>query len=147
MSAELPAQARVSRRFEFSAERVFDAWLDPALLGRWMFGPGVRDEAVVRLTTDARVGGRFSFVVRRQGQEIEHVGRYLELERPRRLVFTWAVAPDPGEGSVVTIEITPLARGCELRLVHQLEPQWAEYLGRTEQGWRTMVEALARSLA
>ncbi|HKC50320.1 MAG TPA: SRPBCC family protein [Myxococcota bacterium] len=139
-------QARVTRRFAAPAERVFDAWLDPALLGRWMFGSDARAEEVVRLANDPRVGGKFSFVVRRQGQEIDHVGRYLELERPRRLVFTWAVAPNPDRGSVVTVDITPLARGCELRLVHQIEPRWAEYLERTEQSWTTMTEALARAL-
>jgi uncharacterized protein YndB with AHSA1/START domain len=106
----------------------------------------VRDEEIVGLTLDPRVGGRFSFVVRRQGQEIDHVGRYLELDRPRRLAFTWGVMPDPDEGSVVTLSITPLARDCELELVHRLAPQWAEYLAHTEQGWTTMVESLARAL-
>jgi uncharacterized protein YndB with AHSA1/START domain len=34
----------VVRRFSASPERVFDAWLDPAMVGRFMFGPGLRDE-------------------------------------------------------------------------------------------------------
>jgi uncharacterized protein YndB with AHSA1/START domain len=29
---------RLERRFEASAERAFDAWLDPNKTGRWLFG-------------------------------------------------------------------------------------------------------------
>jgi uncharacterized protein YndB with AHSA1/START domain len=139
-------QARVVRRFEASAEQVFDAWLDPFMLGRWMFGPDVRDEQIVRLSLEPWVGGRFSFVVRRQDQEIDHIGRYLELDRPRRLVFTWAVAPNPIDGSRVTVEIRPRARGCELMLVHRMEPEWREYVSRTLEGWTHMLGTLERAL-
>src|SRR6266545_1118793 len=64
----------VTRHFDASPERVFDAWLDPELIGKWMFGPALREEEVLRIVADARVGGSFSFLVRRQGQEIVHVG-------------------------------------------------------------------------
>ncbi len=74
MTADPDCIVRVTRRFTASAERVFDAWLDTALLGMWMFGPPLRDEEVLRLTLEPRVGGSFSFLVRRQGQEIDHVG-------------------------------------------------------------------------
>src|SRR5258708_23909050 len=115
MQVTTPAQptVRVIQRFTAPPERVFDAWLDTAMLGRFMFGPTLRDEEIVRLSLDARVGGAFSFVVRRQGQEIDHIGRYLEIDRPRRVVFTWAVAPDPDDSSRVVIEIAALETGCE----------------------------------
>jgi uncharacterized protein YndB with AHSA1/START domain len=100
----------------------------------------------VRLTLEPKVGGRFSFVVRRQGQEIDHIGQYLELDRPRRLVFAWAVAPNPIDGSRVTVEIRPLARGCELMLVHRMAPEWREYVSRTVEGWTHMLGALGLAL-
>jgi uncharacterized protein YndB with AHSA1/START domain len=150
MSTESNVQVRVTRRFTASPERVFDAWLDPAMLGRWMFGPSLRDEEIVRLTLDARVGGRFSFVVRRQGQDIDHVGTYLEFDRPRHLVFTWGVAADiqdeSRDSSRVSIDIARLSNGCELTLTHAMHPKWAEYAARTQAGWTTMLEALGRAL-
>jgi uncharacterized protein YndB with AHSA1/START domain len=133
------------RRFRAPPERVFDAWLDPAMLGRWMFGPAVRDEAVVRLAVDGRVGGAFSFVVRRQGQEIDHVGTYLAIERPRRLAFTWGVAPAPPESRVM-VDIVPQDGGCALALTHQLQPDWAEAAQRIAASWDRMLDALAAAL-
>jgi uncharacterized protein YndB with AHSA1/START domain len=143
MTTPSPVEVRVTHRFAARPADVFDAWLDVELIGRWMFGHATRDEAIVRLSTDPCVGGRFSFVVRRQGQEIDHVGEYLELARPTRLVFTWAIAGTPGDPSVVTIDLAADGDGCRLTLVHTLHPDWAEYASRTEAGWTTMLTALA----
>lgn len=137
---------RVIRRFSASPERVFDAWLAPEMIGRWMFGPSLRDEEVLRLEVDPRVGGSFSFLVRRQGQEIDHVGKYREIDRPRRLVFTWGVAGASAEESRVIIDIVPLEIGCELTLTHEMHPKWADYASRTEAGWTKMLDALAATL-
>jgi uncharacterized protein YndB with AHSA1/START domain len=141
-----PVQAVVVRRFSHSAERVFDAWLDPDILARWMFGPRVRDVKIVRLTLDARAGGNFSFVVDRHGDEVDHVGEYLEIDRPRRLVFFWATRDSLPETSRVIIEIEPLGRGCELRLTHEMGDGWAEYVQPAAGSWRQMLEALERAL-
>lgn len=141
-----PVKAIVTKRFGVPAERVFDAWLDPVMLGRWMFGPDVRDERIVRLGTEPRVGGKFSFVVDRAGVEIDHVGEYLEIERPRLLVFTWATRDSLPETSRVIIELTPLDPGCELTLTHVMAPSWSAFADRATGSWRKMLEALARVL-
>ncbi|HEX7048502.1 MAG TPA: SRPBCC family protein [Gammaproteobacteria bacterium] len=144
MFSEPPVEVRVTRHFNAPPERVFDAWLDPVMLRRWMFGPEVRDEEVVRLTLDARVGGRFSFVVRRDEEIIDHVGEYLEIARPRRLVFTWGIAGVSVDESRVVIEMKPTDAGCEFVLTHELDPDWADYADRTQAGWTHMLEALAK---
>lgn len=133
----------VHRAFAASAERVFDAWLTPRLLGQWMFGPDIRDEKLLRLDVDPRVGGRFSMLVERDGERIDHVGEYLVIERPHRLSFTWTIAGEADQdGSRVDIAITPASAGCELRLTHTLPRAWADYADRTQQGWSTMLDAL-----
>ena len=145
MSSAAPVTVTVKRRFAAPPEQVFDAWLEPKLVALWMFGPSARDEEIVRISIDPRVGGLFSFVVRREGQEIDHVGEYLEIERPRRLAFTWAVGKRSPDDTRVIIELSPLGAGCELVLRH--ERVWADYETRTAQGWTTMLEAVARLLA
>ena len=138
---------RVTRRFDFPAERVFDAWLDGDMIGRWMFGPALRDEEILRIALDARIGGSFSFLVRRHGQEIDHIGNYLEIDRPRRIVFTWGIAgQSDGDDSRVIVEIAPQDGGCELVLIHEMDAKWAEYADRTRNGWTKMVDALAEVL-
>ncbi len=98
------------------------------------------------------MGGSFSFLVRRQGHEIDHIGVYRQIDRPRRLVFTWGIAGEEegsADESVVTIDIAPLstgAGGCELTLTHRLDPKWAEYVPRVESGWTTMLGALGATL-
>jgi uncharacterized protein YndB with AHSA1/START domain len=134
-------RVRVTHRFKASPQRVFDAWLSPEMIGRWMFGKALREEEILRIEVDARVGGSFSFLVRRQDQEIDHVGRYLEIDPPRRLVFTWGIAGS-GADSRVTIEIVPAGPGCELTLIHEIDPAWADYADRTREGWSKMLDVL-----
>jgi uncharacterized protein YndB with AHSA1/START domain len=143
MTAEQRAVACASRRFQSDAEAVFDAWLDPQMIGSRMFDPGLRNEEAVRIAVDPQVAGRFSFVVRRQGEEVDHIGEYLEIERPRRLAFTWGVAGPAPNMSRVAIDIAPLEIGCELTLNHELHPLWADYVERAATAWTGMLDVLA----
>lgn len=144
MSPVPPIEVRATRYFEASPERVFDAWLVPRTLGQWMFGPRVREENVVRLDVDPRVGGSFSLKVERNGRIIDHVGQYLEIERPHRLVFTWAVKGESDDApSQVHIDIAASSSGCVLTLVHTMDAKWADYAQRAQDAWNTMLDALA----
>lgn len=142
-----PVQAVVTKRFATNAERVFDAWLDPDWIGRWMLGPNVREERIVRLGLEPRIGGKFSFVVDRAGVAIDHVGEYLEIDRPRRLVFTWGTRDSLPATSRVVVEITPMDRQCELRLTHEMGREWAAFVDRAAGSWRGMLDVLAGALA
>lgn len=132
----------VTKRFSVSAERVFDAWLDPAKLDGFLFGRALRDERIVRLSVDARVGGGFSFVVERDGEQLDHVGDYLEILRPYRLAFTWDIGERTYESHVV-VDIARREAGSELTLRHRMHQKWRDYAERTREGWTTMIDALA----
>jgi uncharacterized protein YndB with AHSA1/START domain len=135
-------QATATHRFKASPERVFDAWLDPEKVMKWMFPNG----DIVRMEIDPRVGGWFSFVDRREGEEVDHRGEYLEIDRPRRLVFSWGMPSYSPDFDRVTVEIVPLEAGCELTLTHEMKAEWADYLDSTKDAWTTMLEALAQTL-
>ena len=87
---------------------VFEAWLDREALQRFMCGgPGVR---VTRAECDSRVGGEFLIVMNVEGHDLPHRGKYLEIERYTRIVFTW-LSHLAGEGSRVTLHFAEAPRG------------------------------------
>lgn len=143
-AAVAPARAtvRVARQFDAPPERVFDAWLDPANAGRWLFA--TPEGQMVRVEIDPRVGGAYTFVDRRNGEDIEHTGEYLEIERPRRLAFNFRVPKFSGEATRIVIEIVASGFGSQLVLVH--EGVFPEFAQRTEQGWNDVLEGLSRAL-
>lgn len=141
-----PVKAVVSRRFTTSAESIFAAWLDPEWIGRWMVGPEVRDERIVRLSVEPRVGGKFSFVVNRKGMEIDQVGEYLEVDRPHLLVFTWGIRDSRPATSRVVVEISPLDNGCELTLTHVMDSNWTAFADKAAGVWHTRLGVLDRAL-
>jgi uncharacterized protein YndB with AHSA1/START domain len=79
---------RIERTFAAPAEAVFNAWTSADVLRRWWpAGPGW-DTPVAEV--DVRVGGRLRLVMRApDGAEFGGEGRYVEIDRPRRLAFTW----------------------------------------------------------
>ena len=144
MTTEPRAAVRVTRRFDASPERVFDAWLDPATVGRWLFAtPTGR---VVRAEIDARVGGSYTIVDRRDGEDVAHAGRDLEIDRPRRLVFTLSVEKYEQDVDRVAVDVAPLDAGCELTLTHEMRAVSAEIAGRAEGGWAGVLRELAATL-
>lgn len=146
MEDDKTVDVTITRRFSVSPEQIFNAWVDEQTLGTWMFGPNVRDETIVHLYSDAKVGGKFSFLVQRGENQIDHVGIYRVIERPRRLVFTWGVVGDSENESEVHIDIVPLDAGCEVRLTHVMDQKWAEYKSQTGIAWAKMLMALAKTL-
>jgi uncharacterized protein YndB with AHSA1/START domain len=138
MDKQATPTVRVSRRFNASPEHVFDAWLDPKTASQFLFTrPG---QTVVRAEIDARIGGSFLFVARRDGQDIDHVGKYLEIDRPRRLAFTLRVPAIWSDDNRVVIEIVPLEKGCDLTLTH--EAVLPELEDRLRSGWTAFLEGL-----
>jgi uncharacterized protein YndB with AHSA1/START domain len=139
MSDQATITVRVKHQFTALPERVFDAWLDPEKARRFLFATAAGQ--MVRAETDPRVGGRFTFTDRRDGEDVEHTGEYLEIDRPRRLVFTFAVPKYSSVVTRVTIEIVPMDDGCELTLTHEGVPP--EYAERNVEGWTRILAALA----
>ena len=125
----------VERTVPVPPERAFDAWLREDDLRVWMAPLG-------DVELDPRVGGRFRIVMHRDDREggpIEHVGEYRELDRPRRLVFTWISPYTDGE-SLVTVELSPLGEGTRIVLTHEGLPDAA--LDGHAGGWETFLDRL-----
>ena len=137
-------QVVVKRRYSAAPERVFDAFLDPKIAGRFLYATPTGEMIVCEI--DPRVGGRFNFTERRPDMgDVAHVGEYREIERPRRLVFSFGVPQFNPAMTTVTIDIAPLAGGgCELTLTHDGAPP--EYEDRNREGWSKILGGLEPAL-
>ena len=136
----LASEFKIVRQFKASAERVFDAWLDPDGVGNWLFASA--DGVMQRVEMDPRVGGKFVISDQRGDELAEHFGTFLEIERPSRLVFSYNMDPTEPQ-TVVTIEIVPLDEGCRLTLSHDMDPKWGDISEQVNEGWTMILEGLS----
>lgn len=143
MTGSDPVVLIVRRRFAAAPERVLDAWLDPQRASRFLFATPAG--SMERVEIEPRVGGGFRIDERRGDAVAEHFGTYLAIDRPRRLVFSFATDRESAP-TRVTVEIVPDGDGCELVLTHEMSADWADHADRTRTGWRTILAALERAL-
>ena len=130
----------VVRRFiPVPRERVFQAWLDPTSLARWM-RPGAATDAPAEV--EPRVGGKFRIVMIEGPKQYEHTGEYLAIEPPKRLEFTWISQATDHRPTVVTIEFLERDRGTELVLTHRRLPP--TQLESHRRGWSDILQLLER---
>lgn len=136
------------QHFHATPERVYDAILDADMIARFMFGPLLREEEILHIQLDPKLGGGFSYKVRRGDVVIDHVGQFLELDRPKRIAFTWAALDNGRQAteadiSTVTIDIEPTSDGCKLTLAHEMPPEWADFVDRARGAWEKMLGVLS----
>jgi uncharacterized protein YndB with AHSA1/START domain len=110
----------VARTFNAPARIVFEAWTQPELLKRW-WAPRSFGLSFLACETDVRTGGSYRFVFAHASSEkpMEFFGKYTEVVRPTRIVWT---NDEGGEGGNITT-VTFEERDGETRVVmHDLYP-------------------------
>jgi uncharacterized protein YndB with AHSA1/START domain len=104
-------RARVTLNIEANAQAVFDAWIEPALMERWLFKS---PDNTLSARSDPRVGGAYSITETAAGRVITHDGTYAIVDPPKRLAFS-LVVPQHFVG-VARIEIEIIQVGSRSRL-------------------------------
>jgi len=136
----------LSRSFAAPPERVFDAWLDPAQVRRFLFA--TPDGEMTTVEVDARVGGDALIVERRGDKEALHRLRYEIVDRPHMLVFLFkaciAGGPVADDWTRVRVAIERDGRGARLTLTH--EGVWPDFEDKTRAGWTMILASLATLL-
>jgi uncharacterized protein YndB with AHSA1/START domain len=137
MNIGQPIEARVTRVFSASPPRVFASWLDSTTARKWLFA---RTGEIVCAEIDGRAEGWFYIVERRNGENVEYVGEYLEVIQPHRLVFMLLAEKYSLNFERVTVLFKRRGTGCEVSLTHETKPELAEQVRRD---WTQLFDRLA----
>lgn len=137
---------RLTRRFAAPRERVFDAWTTAEALKRWWCPPGWEPE---RIEVDLKAGGTYHLGMRQidDGAVVSIHGRFLEVHRPERLVYTWCWR-NAFEGmpeTCVTVEFLSVGGGTEVVVVHENFPD-VRLWHRHRSGWIAACDRMERIL-
>lgn len=132
----------VRREIAAPAAVLFDAWLDADSLGTWLRPDGIRE---TRAETDPREGGEFRIVMVQDEAELLHSGMYREIDRPRRLVFTWSSHATKFRDSLVTVTFEPSSEGSTVVEIHQVGLPDEESRASHDAGWSGCLRGLDRT--
>jgi uncharacterized protein YndB with AHSA1/START domain len=135
---------QVRRRLKAGPEQIFDLWTKPDLMVRWM-SPylGAVD---CQASCDPRPGGAFSLVMSSKESIREVSGTYLQVDRPRKLVFTWIGPLTNNVDTLVTVELNPHGDETDLVLTHERLPTLRICEGHT-MGWGNILDHLADAVS
>lgn len=141
--APWPASAnavRLERLLPAPIADVFAAWTDPELMAQWLAPTGYAE-----VEADVRVGGQFRVTMIAGDFRLVHTGKYLVVDPPRRLSFTWRSPYTGPDASQVDVILTARGSATRLVLLHDRLPDQTR--ASHEGGWTTILERLAALLA
>ena len=143
MTDEALAQVVETHRYDAPPEPVFDAFLDVDTARLFLFATATGEMVEARI--DPRVDGGFTFTERRPDMgDVRHVGEYREIDRPRRLAFTFGVPQFDPRMTTVTIDIAPDGDGCRLTLTQDGVP--SQYAEGSRDGWTRILAGIEPAL-
>lgn len=129
----------LTRTMPATPEEVYDLWLAANSPGSPWYGGSHR---IVQPVVD----GLFCLTVQHEGSDYAHYGRFLALERPRRIGHTWISRATQGLESVVTLTFEAQEQQTLVHLQHAGVPD--DKVGRQhEQGWAFVLDAMADRLS
>ncbi len=137
-------KVKSTHRYNVPAERVYETLLDPTKAAKFMFA--TLTGKMIKAEIDAKVGGKFLFVDRRQDGDAAHYGEYTRLEKPNHISFQFAVQKDAKESDPVNIDILALQQGCEVTLTHEVKSEYAHLQDRIQEGWDGILDGLGAAL-
>lgn len=125
----------VTRIIPAPPAEVFDVWIDPHSPGGPWFG-------AARLIINPVVDGLFYSAVIHEGKTWPHYGRFIAMERPRRVEHTWVSEGTRGLETIVTVTFEPQGEQTNISLTHSGVPD--DEMGRRHKdGWTWVLSMLA----
>jgi uncharacterized protein YndB with AHSA1/START domain len=129
----------LTRTIPAPPDQVYDVWLDSKSPGGPWFG-------CERVILDPKVDGLFYHYVTHENRDWAHYGRFVALDRPRRIEHTWVSEGTRGLESLLTITFEPAGKGTLVTLKHSNVPD--DDFGRQHgEGWSYVLGAIEARFA
>lgn len=134
----------LEHRFDAPPDKIFEAWTNPTEMVRW-WGP--KEFKTTSFDADVREGGEWRAVmVGEDKKEMPHGGRYLTIDPPRLLVFTFRWEEPDATDTEMRVTFEPDGSGTKLTLTQAPFGDAKERDSHAE-GWREVLAKLDRFLA
>jgi uncharacterized protein YndB with AHSA1/START domain len=132
---------KITRIFEATPEKLFDAWFTREQWQAWIGPEGGRCDVPV---LEPKVGGRYHLIMHLgDGREIPVEGLFKEVDRPKTLAFTWGWALSGHPDTLVRLSFRAVPGGTELTLTHEGLPTEEDRTGHGK-GWNSTLNKLSR---
>ena len=149
MTEQAPAFIRLTKLIKASRQAVYEAWIDPQSRRKWWCASP--EHSCSTCDINATVGGTYRINMEKDGEEYVTVGKFTELDPPRKLAFTWTWEK-PSDGvrdTLVTIELFEAVSedgqpATELILTHDRLPH-AKSRDLHTGGWTGCLQSLAKN--
>ncbi|MCG8525395.1 MAG: SRPBCC domain-containing protein [Opitutales bacterium] len=135
-------QLVIKRLYQTDPEKLYDALTVPEIMNKWFYGTA---NGRANFIGEPKVGADYTAEMYHESGESSVCadyaphGKYLELERPKKIVFTW-ISEGFVDDSIVTIELRAVDGQTELTLTHELP---AESVTPHTEGWNNCLNHLA----
>lgn len=129
----------VTREIAAKPREVFEAWNDPK-------HPASPWSEIKRAIVQPVKDGLFYLCMVNEGKDWPHYGRFVRLDKPKLIEYTWVSPATYGVETRVRITLKPKGAGTQFSLRHTGLPNDAMGRGHQE-GWDYFVEALADNFA
>jgi uncharacterized protein YndB with AHSA1/START domain len=128
-------EMEVTRSIPASAEEIFNVWLDQNSPGGPWFG-------AAKTILNPVVDGLFFSAVEHAGRRWPHYGRFIRIDRPYNIEYTWMSEATKGLESVVALTLETKGDQTEVTLRHTGVPD--DEMGRQHKdGWTWVLSMLA----
>ena len=144
-----PQQITITRIFDVGRHKVWDMWTKPEKMAEWWGVPPIA-ATLDTIKLDVRPGGKFQadMVNGTDGTVLPFRGTYLEVDPPRKLVFTFEDPANPTNTDVETVTVSFIDKaGTTQMTLHQVGHLPVEqYTDGLQKGYSAFFDRMARYL-
>lgn len=135
---------RITKTIDAPINTAYEAWLDAKLLAQFMLpAPGMPEPEI---QIDASESGEFTIIMQVGENKIPHTGKYIKINKPHQLIFTWN-SPLTPDDSKVTLNFSALGENqtrIELTHIKFLNEQGRD---NHKGGWKQILSKMSSVLA